>query len=103
MTAKRKKTNLLQVQRALDTLELLSDLHHQDVLQQFDDGQALHLTDLSLRCGQSPSAIKRKLDQLKAADLVFSPKRYPLAYAANKLKIVRIALRIKRCIRDLSL
>ena len=98
MSTKRKKTTPKQLERALASLELLGDLQHQELLQQLDAGQALHLPDLSKRCGQSPYKTKRQLDRLKEAGLVFSPKRYPSAYAANKVKIVKIAMRLKKCV-----
>ncbi|RMF02103.1 MAG: ArsR family transcriptional regulator [Bacteroidetes bacterium] len=97
MSTKRKQATYQQLQRAITSLELLSDKQNQQLLHQLDDGKALALMELSKRCDQSPGKTKKQLEHLKAAGLVFSPKRYPKSYAANKVKVVKIAIGLRKC------
>lgn len=96
MSTKSKKATPQQIKRALASLEILSEKRSQRVLHQLKDGQHKHLPELSTDCGQSPYQTKKQLDRLKGTGVIFSPKRYPAAYAVNEAKVIKIALQVKK-------
>jgi predicted transcriptional regulator len=84
-----------QLQLAIERLELFLDPLSQRLLEEIEPRQATHLPELSGVLRQSPFQLKKRLDQLKNAGLVYSPKRYPKAYAVNKMKCVKIYLKAR--------
>lgn len=85
---------------ALQRLELLIEPDSQQLLDGLQPQQAKHLPQLSQELKRSPYQLKKKLDALKDAGLVFSPKRYPQGYSVNKMKCVKINLRAKPFFED---
>ncbi|PSR11833.1 MAG: hypothetical protein DA408_04820 [Bacteroidetes bacterium] len=95
MSTEKKFFDEKQMQLAIKRLELFLDPLSQRLLEEIEPQQAMHLPQLSSLLRQSPFQLKKQLDQLKAAGLVYSPKRYPKAYAVNKMKCVKIYLKAR--------
>lgn len=95
MNTKQKTINAHRLNKALNTLELLSEDGNQELLATLDDASHLHLQELSRKEKRSPFRLKKNLEELKEAGLVFSPKRFPKAYASNRYKRVKIAMQVR--------
>ncbi len=90
-----------QLNLALERLEMLLDPENQELLQGLDARKSAHLPELSRSFSKSPHRIKKKLDKLKAAGFVYSPKRYPKGYSINQLKCVKVKLQAGQVIKSL--
>lgn len=86
-----------KLNKALKRLELLSDSGSQLLLQELNSSTN-HLPDLSKQLSQSPFRIKKRLEELKDAGFVYSPKRYPNGYAVNQLHCLKIGLKAKKLV-----
>lgn len=92
MGTQQKILNQEKLITALQRLELMLEPASQKLIEELQAGRSLHLPQLSQQLSTSPYQLKKQLDLLKAAGLVFSPKRFPKAYAVNMIKCVKISL-----------
>ena len=84
-----------KLNKALKRLELLSDPSSQVLLQELDNSTN-HLPTLSKQLRESPYRLKKRLDELKDAGFVYSPKRFPNGYAVNQLHCLKVGLKVKK-------
>lgn len=87
-----------KLKMALKRLELLSQPSSQILLERLDSASN-HLPTLSKDLRLSPYHVKKRLDALKDAGFVYTPKRYPNAYAVNQLHCLQIGLKAKKLVK----
>lgn len=92
MGIQHKKINQEKLVTALQRLELMLEPDSQRLMKELKSEANVHLPQLSQQLKQSPYQLKKQLDQLKTAGFVFSPKRYPKAYAVNMIKCLKVTI-----------
>jgi predicted transcriptional regulator len=92
MGAQQKVLNQEKLVTALQRLELILEPDNQNLMKELQLGGRVHLPQLSQQLKRSPYQLKKQLDQLKAAGFVFTPKRFPKAYAINMIKCLKVAI-----------
>ena len=81
---------------ALQRLELLLEPDSRELMNALHQAPAASLPVLSHQLQKSPGRLKKQLDRLKTAGLVFQPKRHPKGYCLNQLKCLKIYLRLAK-------
>lgn len=86
-----------KLEKAIQRLELLSQPSNLQLLDELSHATN-HLTVLSKQVKTSPFQLKKKLEALKEAGFVYSPQRFPNAYAVNRLQCIKVGLKTKKLI-----
>ncbi len=81
-----------KLDKALEQLEVLANPRSLRIIDHLREGGHQHLPELSQHLQTSPYQIKTQVDQLKAGGFIFSPKRYPKAYALNTYRWIKIRM-----------
>lgn len=92
-----------KLEKAIERLELLAQPQHLCLLHKLKEKPHLHLSDLSQDLKVSPFKLKTRLDALKHTGVVFSPQRYPKAYALNHYQWTRMKLSTQLLVKDTQL
>ncbi len=90
-----------QLSLALQRLELFLEPETQELLDELQPQNSAHLPQLSRQLRKKPFQIKKKLDELKAAGIVYSSTRYPKGYALNYYKCLKIKLQASNVVKSL--
>lgn len=92
-----------KLEKAIEQLEMLAQPQHLRLLHKLKEEPHLHLPDLSQDLKASPFKLKIQLDALKHTGMVFSPQRYPKAYALNHYRWTRMKLSTQQLAKDTQL